>query len=234
MASVHQEPAIQTPPLMARKTPMQWFTNGCVHYVEPLIGGPYLFAVIRPLLVVGLVFLPLYGQSGRHWAVRGPVAAMQLGQTSAAYLGKISMSVASGEAVAMIQPFCRCQRAGLPLDQWPRIIGLPSTPRTLSHDRRSERELVISVRVPTGSFVPSMVYTRVAAIVAAQAEQAAAAAALAAASAGLTVIAARSAADPLNKLMSKLELAPAIRAESVHCQNAKVFQPPTNSGVGTL
>ena len=105
MASVHQEPAIQTPPLMARKTPMQWFTNGCVHYVEPLIGGPYLFAVIRPLLVVGLVFLPLYGQSGRHWAVRGPVAAMQLGQTSAAYLGKISMSVASGEAVAMIQPF---------------------------------------------------------------------------------------------------------------------------------
>src|ERR1035437_6986185 len=42
MASVHQEPAIQTPPLMARKTPMQWFTNGGVHYVEPLIGGPLL------------------------------------------------------------------------------------------------------------------------------------------------------------------------------------------------
>ena len=41
--------------------------------------------------------------------IRGPLAvsaAMQLGQSSPAYLGKISMSVAVGEAVAnMIQPF---------------------------------------------------------------------------------------------------------------------------------
>jgi hypothetical protein len=34
-------------------------------------------------------------------------------------------------------------------------------------------------------------------------------------------------------LMSRLELAPAMRAESVNCQNVKLFQPPTISGVGT-
>jgi len=56
--------------------------------------------------VVITLFVP---SGGGHWAVQGPVAisaAMELGQSSPAYLGKISMSVASGEAVAnMIQPF---------------------------------------------------------------------------------------------------------------------------------
>jgi short-chain fatty acids transporter len=56
--------------------------------------------------VVITLFVP---SGGGHWAVQGPVAvstAMQLGQTSPAYMGKISMSVAIGEAVAnMIQPF---------------------------------------------------------------------------------------------------------------------------------
>ena len=36
---------------------MQWFTNGCVHYVERLMPDPYLFAVILALVVVGLIFL---------------------------------------------------------------------------------------------------------------------------------------------------------------------------------
>ena len=56
--------------------------------------------------VVITLFVP---SGGGHWAVQGPVAisaAMELGQTSPEYLGKISMSVAAGEAVAnMIQPF---------------------------------------------------------------------------------------------------------------------------------
>ncbi|MEW1952780.1 TIGR00366 family protein [Terrabacter sp. NPDC080008] len=56
--------------------------------------------------VVISLFVP---SGGGHWGVQGPVAvdaAVQLGQTSPAYLGKISMSVANGEAVAnMIQPF---------------------------------------------------------------------------------------------------------------------------------
>ncbi|WP_018132993.1 TIGR00366 family protein [Effusibacillus pohliae] len=52
------------------------------------------------------MFVP---SGGGHWAVQGPVsiqAALALGQTSPAYLGKISMSVAFGEGVFnMIQPF---------------------------------------------------------------------------------------------------------------------------------
>jgi short-chain fatty acids transporter len=51
------------------------------------------------------VFIP---SGGGHWAVQGPVsiqAAMELGQTSPAYLGKTAMSVAFGEQVSMmIQP----------------------------------------------------------------------------------------------------------------------------------
>ncbi|SEN42398.1 TIGR00366 family protein [Lihuaxuella thermophila] len=52
------------------------------------------------------LFVP---SGGGHWAVQGPVsiqAALELGQTSPEYLGKISMSVAFGEGVFnMIQPF---------------------------------------------------------------------------------------------------------------------------------
>jgi short-chain fatty acids transporter len=52
------------------------------------------------------LFVP---SGGGHWAVQGPVAvqsAIDLHQTSAGYLGKLSMSVAAGEQVAnMIQPF---------------------------------------------------------------------------------------------------------------------------------
>jgi short-chain fatty acids transporter len=59
---------------------------------------------------IGSIIISLFIPSGGgHWAVQGPIAveaAMQLGQSSPAYLGKISMSVAAGEAVAnMIQPF---------------------------------------------------------------------------------------------------------------------------------
>jgi short-chain fatty acids transporter len=52
------------------------------------------------------LFVP---SGGGHWGVQGPVAvqsAVALHQTSNAYLGKLSMSVAAGEQVAnMIQPF---------------------------------------------------------------------------------------------------------------------------------
>jgi len=52
------------------------------------------------------MFVP---SGGGHWAVQGPVsiqAAIALGESSPAYLGKISMSVAFGEGVFnMIQPF---------------------------------------------------------------------------------------------------------------------------------
>jgi short-chain fatty acids transporter len=52
------------------------------------------------------LFVP---SGGGHWGVQGPVAvqsAVGLHQTSAGYLGKLSMSVAAGEQVAnMIQPF---------------------------------------------------------------------------------------------------------------------------------
>lgn len=59
---------------------------------------------------IGSIIVSLFIPSGGgHWAVQGPIAveaARQLGQSSPAYLGKISMSVAAGEAVAnMIQPF---------------------------------------------------------------------------------------------------------------------------------
>lgn len=56
--------------------------------------------------VVISLFVP---SGGGHWGVQGPVAvnaAVQMGHASPSYLGKISMSVANGEAVAnMIQPF---------------------------------------------------------------------------------------------------------------------------------
>jgi short-chain fatty acids transporter len=68
------------------------------YYTLPFLN--YLASVVISL------FVP---SGGGHWGVQGPVAvdaAVQLGQTSPAYLGKISMSVANGEAVAnMIQPF---------------------------------------------------------------------------------------------------------------------------------
>ncbi|SDY61701.1 short-chain fatty acids transporter [Modestobacter sp. DSM 44400] len=52
------------------------------------------------------LFVP---SGGGHWAVQGPVAvqsAIDLNQTSAGELGKLSMAVAAGEQVAnMIQPF---------------------------------------------------------------------------------------------------------------------------------
>ena len=72
--------------------------SGATIYTLPFLN--YVASVVISL------FVP---SGGGHWAVQGPVAvstAMQLGQHSPAYLGKISMSVASGEAVAnMIQPF---------------------------------------------------------------------------------------------------------------------------------
>jgi short-chain fatty acids transporter len=59
---------------------------------------------------IGSLIISLFVPSGGgHWGVQGPVAvsaAVQLHHTAPAYLGKISMSVAGGEAVAnMIQPF---------------------------------------------------------------------------------------------------------------------------------
>jgi len=68
------------------------------YYTLPLLN--YIASVVISL------FVP---SGGDHWGVQGPVAvsaAVQMGQASPAYLGKISMSVANGEAVAnMIQPF---------------------------------------------------------------------------------------------------------------------------------
>ena len=59
---------------------------------------------------LGSLIISLFVPSGGgHWGVQGPVAvsaAVQLHQSSPEYLGKVSMSVAAGEAVAnMIQPF---------------------------------------------------------------------------------------------------------------------------------
>ena len=72
--------------------------SGATVYTLPFLN--YVASVVITL------FVP---SGGGHWAVQGPVAvstAIELGQTSPAYLGKISMSVAVGEAVAnMIQPF---------------------------------------------------------------------------------------------------------------------------------
>lgn len=67
-------------------------------------------ATLPFLNFIGSIIVSLFIPSGGgHWAVQGPIAveaARQLGQSSPAYLGKISMSVAAGEAVAnMIQPF---------------------------------------------------------------------------------------------------------------------------------
>lgn len=67
-------------------------------------------ATLPFLNFLGSILISLFIPSGGgHWAVQGPIAveaALQLGQSSPAYLGKISMSVAAGEAVAnMIQPF---------------------------------------------------------------------------------------------------------------------------------
>ncbi|HEY6932823.1 MAG TPA: TIGR00366 family protein [Marmoricola sp.] len=59
---------------------------------------------------LGSLIISLFVPSGGgHWGVQGPVAvsaAVQMHQSSPEYLGKVSMSVAAGEAVAnMIQPF---------------------------------------------------------------------------------------------------------------------------------
>ena len=59
---------------------------------------------------IGSLIISLFVPSGGgHWGVQGPVAvsaAVQMHQSSPEYLGKVSMSVAAGEAVAnMIQPF---------------------------------------------------------------------------------------------------------------------------------
>jgi short-chain fatty acids transporter len=67
-------------------------------------------ATLPFLNFLGSVIVSLFVPSGGgHWGVQGPIAveaARQLGQSSPAYLGKVSMSVAAGEAVAnMIQPF---------------------------------------------------------------------------------------------------------------------------------
>ncbi|MBT2568837.1 short-chain fatty acid transporter [Arthrobacter sp. ISL-85] len=67
-------------------------------------------ATLPFLNFLGSILISLFIPSGGgHWAVQGPIAvetALQMGQSSPAYLGKISMSVAAGEAVAnMIQPF---------------------------------------------------------------------------------------------------------------------------------
>ncbi|MBT1002237.1 TIGR00366 family protein [Paenarthrobacter sp. DKR-5] len=67
-------------------------------------------ATLPFLNFLGSIIISLFVPSGGgHWGVQGPIAveaARQLGQSSPAYLGKVSMSVAAGEAVAnMIQPF---------------------------------------------------------------------------------------------------------------------------------
>jgi len=104
--------------------------------------------------------------------------------------------------------------------------------------------LVVSVRAVLLGFARTVVYLVVmaaaaesaaaaAASAAADAAAAADVAAAAAAAAGLTVSATSSAREPLNRFMSRLELASAIRPESVNCQNIELFQPPTISGEGT-
>ncbi len=62
------------------------------------------------LTFIGSLIISLFVPSGGgHWAVQGPIAvdsARALGQSSPAYLGLMSMTVAVGEGVAnMIQPF---------------------------------------------------------------------------------------------------------------------------------
>ncbi|HEX6443983.1 MAG TPA: TIGR00366 family protein [Streptosporangiales bacterium] len=89
----------------------------------PTHGATTLAAVIAGALVhianettlpffnyIGSLIISLFVPSGGgHWGVQGPVtiaAAKEVGLTSTAYLGKLSMSVAMGEQVTnMIQPF---------------------------------------------------------------------------------------------------------------------------------
>jgi len=61
MTATAQKPTITSQPPVARKTPMRWFTDACVHYVERLMPDPYLFAVILTLIVVGLIFVLVPG-----------------------------------------------------------------------------------------------------------------------------------------------------------------------------
>jgi len=61
MTATQQPVATPQTPVAARKTPMQWFTDACVHYVERLMPDPYLFAVILTLMVVALIFLLVPG-----------------------------------------------------------------------------------------------------------------------------------------------------------------------------
>jgi short-chain fatty acids transporter len=61
MTATAQKPVITPQPRVERKTPMRWFTDVCVHYVERLMPDPYLFAVILTLIVVGLIFVLVPG-----------------------------------------------------------------------------------------------------------------------------------------------------------------------------
>lgn len=61
MTATSQQPALTSPPPVARTTPMRWFTDACVHYVERLMPDPYLFAVILTLIVVALIFVLVPG-----------------------------------------------------------------------------------------------------------------------------------------------------------------------------
>jgi len=63
MTTIQQEPVVKPLPAVARKTPMQWFTNGCVRYVERLMPDPYLFTLILTLVVIALIFMWVPGAS---------------------------------------------------------------------------------------------------------------------------------------------------------------------------
>src|ERR1035437_5994916 len=98
------------------------------------------------------------------------------------------------------------------------MVRLPSIPKTPSHKRRSERELVTAPRVASADFVvPRVVYLSV--IASAAAAAAAGPAAAAAGDAAVVVIASSWANDPLNTLKSVLGPAPASFPVSVYCQN---------------
>src|ERR1035437_188459 len=99
------------------------------------------------------------------------------------------------------------------------MVRLPSIPKTPSHKRRSERELVTATRVASAGFVvPRVVYWSVIASAAAAAAAGPAAAA-AAGDAAVVVVASSWANDPLNTLKSVLGPAPASFPVSVYCQN---------------
>ena len=74
-----------------------------------IVSGATVYTLPFLSYVASVVISMFVPSGGGHWAVQGPVAvsaAIQLGQGSPEYLGKISMAVANGEAVAnMIQPF---------------------------------------------------------------------------------------------------------------------------------